>query len=122
MSSRFIDICKKLREIQPYDFEVVCNAYLKARYPNLTPWQSVNIPRTIAGTHDAFLIDDNGRIIAYQYGSSAEKWRSKLLSESDKEPGDAKKVADFARKKGVKVRQLIFCTTAALKFNIHFLR
>ncbi|MFH1076963.1 MAG: hypothetical protein V1753_09070 [Pseudomonadota bacterium] len=58
MSLRFTEICQKLQTEQPYNFEVVCNDYLKARYPNLTPWLSTNVPHTIAGTPDAFMIDE----------------------------------------------------------------
>jgi len=114
MSTTFTEICKKLRDLQPYDFEVVCNDYLKARYPNLTPWISTNVPRSIAGTPDAFVIDDAGRLVACQYGST-DKWRSKLLNESEKNQGDAKKVADLAKAHGLKVKRLIFGTIAELK-------
>lgn len=113
MSLTFTEICQKLRAMQPYDFEVVCNDYLKARYPNLTPWISTNVPRSIAGTPDAFVIDDAGRLVACQYGSTDE-WRSKL-SGSGKDLGDAKKVADLAKAHRLKVKRLIFCTTAELK-------
>lgn len=112
-SPSFLEICNALRVKRGYDFEVICNDYLKARYPGLVPWISTNVESTIPGTPDAFSLDESGHLIACQYGSSPQEWRSKLLGNT-RETGDAEKVATLARRHGLTVRLLIFCTTAEI--------
>lgn len=106
MTPGFQDICKVLRELKGYPFEVLCDDYLKARYPNLTPLGiSTREPFTIGATPDAFGLDESGHLIACQYSAQKSGWRRKLTD-------DAEKVATFAAANHLTVGQLIFCTTA----------
>jgi hypothetical protein len=112
-SPTFLKICGSLKSKRGYEFELICNDYLKARYPNLVPWVSTNEESTIPGTPDAFLIEESGAVIAGQYGSSPKLWRAKLFGNA-REIGDAEKVAAWANKAGITIRRLVFCTTAEI--------
>jgi hypothetical protein len=105
-SPTFLRICDALRVKRGYEFEVVCNDYLKARYPNLTPWISTKVQWTIPGTPDAFGFDESGNLIACQYGPQ-EGWHRKLFK-------DAEKVKRLAAQHDLVVKQFIFCTTAEI--------
>lgn len=105
-SPTFLEICAGLRVKRGYGFEVICNDYLKARFPNLTPWISTKAEWTYSGTPDAFVLDDKGNLIACQYGSQ-ENWHKKLLD-------DAEKVKKLATENSLAVSKLIFCTTSEI--------
>lgn len=105
-SPTFLEICAALRTKRGYDFEVLCNDYLKARYPSLTPWISTKVEWTKPGTPDAFILDEEGKLIACQYGPQ-EKWHGKLLA-------DAEKVKKFAAENRLTITKLLFCTTAEI--------
>src|SRR2546423_5955752 len=92
-SPNFLEIASVLKVKRGYEFEVICNDYLKARFPNLTPRINTTVNWTMSGTPDAFLFNDHGKLIAFQHGPQ-ETWHTKLL-------GDAKKVADLAEKEGM---------------------
>lgn len=106
MTPQFQDICNVLRELKGYPFEVLCNDYLKARYPNLTPLGiSTRCQWPIGATPDAFGLDESGHLIACQYSAQESDWCGKLTE-------DAEKVATFAAANQLTVGQLIFCATA----------
>lgn len=49
-SPSFLDIAAALRIKRGYEFEVICNDYLKARFPNLTPRVNARVNWTMSGT------------------------------------------------------------------------
>ena len=105
MDTRFQDISKALKAKKGYDFEVLCNDYLKARHPTLVPLGiSINVPTTVGATPDAFLLDESGKLTACQSSAQEKGWKGKFHS-------DARKVADFAEANRLTVKLLIFCTT-----------
>jgi hypothetical protein len=103
-SPTFLEISAALKIMRGYEFEVICNDYLKARFPNITPRINTSVHWTQSGTPDAFLFDDSGNLIAFQHGPQ-EDWYTKLH-------GDAVKVANLAAQLSLQVRLLIFCTAA----------
>ena len=106
-SPTFLEICAALRIKRGHEFEVLCNDYLKALYPNLTPQISTKAEWTRPGTPDAFILDEQGNLIACQYGGSQEEWHRKLLA-------DAEKVKKLATEGGLTITKLLFCTTAEI--------
>ena len=104
---QFNEIAKAIGELQAKGtrFEKLCNAYLKARFPNLVPrGLDTELDTTTAATPDAYFWDENGNLVACQYGSGGN-WQDKLRE-------DAKSVVKWASEKQVPVSKLIFCTTA----------
>lgn len=108
LSPTFLEICSALQIKRGYSFEVLCNDYFTALYPSLRPWISTKVEWTKSGTPDAYVLDEEGKLIAFQYGPrEEEKWREKLLK-------DAKRVREFAAREGLTVRKLSFATTAEI--------
>lgn len=110
ISCRFLVICRKLSVMRGLEFEELCHDYLKARYPNLTPWRHIRLLTPRIGPIDAFLLDNEGNLIACQYGSSAS-WEAKLVR-------DAQKVKKLADDSGLQIGRFIFCTTAEIEEHI----
>lgn len=105
-SPNFLEIAAALKVKRGHEFEVICNDYLNARFPNLTPRVNTTVNWTMSGTPDASLFDDFGKLIAFQHGPQ-DSWHIKLLE-------DAKKVAELANEQNITVNLLVFCTTAEI--------
>src|SRR5919206_4681296 len=105
-SPNFLEIAAALKVKRGHEFEVICNDYLKAPFPNLTPRINTAVNWIMSGTPDAFLFNDSGNLIAFQYGPQ-NNWHTKLFD-------DAKKVAELAERESLTVNLLIFCTTAEI--------
>jgi hypothetical protein len=110
-SPNFLEIVAALRVKRGHEFEVVCNDYLKAGFPSLTPRVNTIVNWTMSGTPDAFLFEHSGDFIAFQHGPQ-DNWSAKLF-------GDAKKVAELAEKERITVRLLVFCTAAEVDLSEH---
>jgi hypothetical protein len=111
-SAFFLEVSRAVRIKRGVAFEELCNDYLKARFPQLTPCTSMSSEWTAAGTPDAFGLDSDGLLIACQYGGTLS-WRSKLFGTAAR-PGDAAKVAKVAAANELSISKFIYCTTAEL--------
>ena len=106
MTPKFQGICNTVRELKRYPFKVLCNDYLKARYPNLILLGVGTIVHLPIGVNpDAFGLDESGDLIACQYSAQESDWRGKPAE-------DANKVAEVAVTSQVTVGEFIFWTIA----------
>lgn len=86
-------------------FEEICNDYLKARFPYLTPRVHPEVDWTVVGPPDAYGFDEHHHLVVCQYGPRKDRWRAKLAE-------DAGKVVVLASRHNLSISRMLFCTTA----------